>query len=96
MRHRVQGVDDTTRTACCVFSQSTSKTKMLSLTVGALAMATQHGRSLSYTGILTYAPGSEVTDHASELCQHTHKRAASHACKARVAQQCKASALLPF
>ena len=35
----------------------------LPLTLG--LSAHPHGRSLSYTNILGYAPGSQVTDHAS-------------------------------
>ena len=37
-----------------------------------LAMAPPHGRTLSYTGILNYQPGSQVTDHASKLFPPPH------------------------
>ena len=42
---------------------------MLTLGLNALsASAGMHGRSLSYAQILSYSPGSQVTDHASECC----------------------------
>lgn len=41
-----------------------------------LAMAPPHGRTLSYTGILNYQPGSQVTDHANiDLDQAALERA---------------------
>ena len=40
---------------------------MLTLAFQYPALTTpQHGRSLSYAQILSYSPGSQVTDHSSE------------------------------
>ena len=47
--------------------QKSAPPPMLALGLNALsASAGMHGRSLSYAQILSYLPGSQVTDHASE------------------------------
>ena len=46
---------------------------MLTLAFQAIALTTpQHGRSLSYAQILSYSPGSQVTDHSSECKSLLH------------------------